>query len=51
MQANRAALYFEASQEDVRVKRSGLVAGLMIAGICLMLWNTKFFKSAPMNLV
>jgi peroxiredoxin len=38
MQANRAALYFEASQEDVRVKRSGLVAGLMIAGICLMLW-------------
>ena len=38
MQANRATLYFEASQEDVRVKRSGLVAGLMIAGISLMLW-------------
>src|ERR1700684_261978 len=39
MQANRATLYFEASQEDVRVKRSGLVAGMMIAGISLMLWG------------
>jgi thiol-disulfide isomerase/thioredoxin len=38
MQVNRAALYFEASQEDVRVKRSGLVAGLVIAGICLIFW-------------
>src|ERR1700734_3385079 len=38
MQANRAALYFEASEEDLRVKRSGLVVGLMIAGISLMLW-------------
>ena len=38
MQANKTALHFEGSQEDVRVKRSGIVAGLMIAGISLMLW-------------
>jgi thiol-disulfide isomerase/thioredoxin len=38
MQANRATLYFEASQEDIRVKRSGLVVGLMITGISLALW-------------
>jgi thiol-disulfide isomerase/thioredoxin len=30
--------YIAAPQEDVRVKRSGLVAGLMIACICLILW-------------